>query len=129
MLTRENLTGCLRRRNARSSRTTAGTLTTTVTVRTDQSYSSTTSTLPRVRSVSARCHETTLIGSYDWLRTRVRVSCVVAVMDVSFPWICWLAVPPGRVELPLWPSEGRVASARGGVVNDGGSARSCTGVM
>src|SRR6266545_2689664 len=83
MLTRENLTGCRRRRKTRSRRTTAGTLMTTVTDRTVQSYSSSTSTFPRARRVSARCHETTLIGSYAWLRTSVRESVVVEVYVVA----------------------------------------------
>jgi hypothetical protein len=63
MLTRENLTGLWCRRNARRSRTTAGILMTMVTERTSWAYSSTTSTLPRNKSVIARCHEMILIGS------------------------------------------------------------------
>src|SRR5512146_3275216 len=78
MFTRENFTAALRRRNARRSRTTAGALMMMVDVWMPQSYSSRTSTLPRVRRVRARCQETTLTGSYAWLRTRVRCSAVMA---------------------------------------------------
>src|SRR3990167_7105912 len=89
MLTRENFTGRVWRRNARSRRTTAGTLITRLTARSSWSYSSITSTLPRNSSEIARCHELTLIGSNPWFSSRV---CAVSI-DPPLPSIL---APPLR---------------------------------
>src|SRR5689334_4864671 len=87
MFTRENFTGLAWRRNALRSRTTAGTLMTSDIARISVSYSSTTSTLSRVRSVIARCQEMILIGSYPCESRSVRVAstCITAARLLLYP--------------------------------------------
>src|SRR6188768_3252908 len=97
MLTRENFTGRAWRRNARSRRTTAGTLMIKLTEWTSRSYSSSTSTLPRNKRLIARCHEITLMGSKPWFSRRVCAESIDEDGKTALALECSIASAPSDI--------------------------------